>query len=270
MALAAVGAAVGPVTVAGAKSSNVLYNSTVAPLPHNLPSLGFQATQTAEFGNQIRLTKAGHLTSVVVTMSSWGCQTGSWSAKDCVTTPGSTFTEPITLNIYNANAPGTTLPGSLITTRTQTFKIPYRPSSSPSCTTNGGWGSSCVNGKAVNITFALDRNVPQNIVFGVAYNTSQYGYHPYGALACESTLAGCPYDSLNVAVSQDPTNLSKGSDPVFGKLFWNTSTASNYCDSGLAGSSFFRLDSPNTTPCWGAVTPSSAPFFIPAVKFNGS
>jgi hypothetical protein len=50
--------------------SSVLHNSTISPLPGNLPSLGFQATQTSEFGNQIKLTKAGQLGTVVVTMSS--------------------------------------------------------------------------------------------------------------------------------------------------------------------------------------------------------
>ena len=86
-----------------------------------------------------------------------------------------------------------------------------------------------------------------------------------------SSVSGCPYDSLNVALSQDPTNVTKGHDPDTGKLWWNTSTASDYCDSGTAGSGFFRLDSPSTTPCWGVNSPfDSAPFYVPAVQFMES
>ena len=257
--------------------ADVLYKSTVSPLPGNLPSQPFQAQQTIEFGNEIMLTKpASPLSSVVVTMSSWACQAGSWNTNDCVTAPGATFTEPITLNIYNA--PTTTTlpnPGALITSLTQTFSIPYRPSASPQCTGNslGQWydgKQGCFNGKAVNITFKFGPGIklPQDIVFGIAYNTSQYGPNPYGALPCESTPQGCPYDSLNVALSQDPTNLKVGSDPNTGKVFWNTKTATYYCDGGKAGSGTFRLDSPGVPPCWGVSSPSSPPFYIPAVQFN--
>ena len=58
-------------------SGTVVYDSTVNPLPGNLPSLGFEATQTSEVGNQVTLSGAANdLNNVVVTMSSWGCQSG--------------------------------------------------------------------------------------------------------------------------------------------------------------------------------------------------
>jgi hypothetical protein len=80
---------------------------------------------------------------------------------------------------------------------------------------------------------------------------------------------GCGYDSLNVALSQDPTDLSEGSDPNTGTVWWNTSTPPNYCDAGAHGSGFFRLDSPSTPPCWGVNFPyNAAPFYIPAVQFK--
>jgi hypothetical protein len=282
MAFAAIAAMVVPATVAGATGDNgVLYNSIISPVPGNLPSQPFQAQQTSEFGNQITLTEpAGRLRTVVVTMSSWACQSGAWSTNDCSTDPGAKFTEPITLNIYNVpTSTSFPRPGSLIATITKTFSIPYRPSASEKCTDLGFPGRwfdgkrGCFNGKAVNITFnfsPLHVTLPQDIVFGIAYNTSQYGYHPYGALPCEATAAGCPYDSLNVALSQDPTNLTRGSDPNVGKVFFNTATASLYCDGGAAGSGFFRLDSPSAPSCWGVNTPgTNAPFYIPAVRFNG-
>src|ERR1700730_10657108 len=231
---------------------DVLYQSTVSPLPGNLPSLGFQATQTSEFGNRVIMTKnALSLGKVTVTMSSWACQSGGGTT--CATTPGATFTEPITLNLYNPPATGTYVPGSLIVSLTKNFSIPYRPSADNVHCAGGAWldGTQCFNGKAHNIVFSLatlNIKLLQDFVFGIAYNTSQYGSHPNG---CDLvTGANCPADSLNVALSQDPTNVKKGSDPDTGKVFWNTSTATDYCDGGAAGSGFFRLDSPTAT-CWG-------------------
>ena len=59
-------------------------------------------------------------------MSSFGCESGTWNGSDCVTTPGATFSHPITLNIYNVGPSNSV--GSLLGTRTQTFNIPFRPS----------------------------------------------------------------------------------------------------------------------------------------------
>ena len=97
-------AAIVPATsvfAAPAATSNVLYNSLV-PSPGNLPSIGFEANQTAQFGNEITLTRSAKVATVVVAMDSWGCQSGSWtnSPAPCSTTPGSTFSEPIALNIF--------------------------------------------------------------------------------------------------------------------------------------------------------------------------
>ena len=258
-----------------ASDPDVLYKSTVTPLPGNLPSVGFQANQVSEFGNQIRMTKtANPVSNVTVTMSSWACQSGTWQSA-CVTKSGATFNEPITLNLYNAPATGTIVPGSLIVSVTKTFTIPYRPSANavkcPSAPTEWFDGRQCDNGKAHNIVFSLATlhiTLPQDIVFGIAYNTTTWGYHPIGTQPCDSTPQGCPYDSLNVALSQDPKNVTKGHDPDTGKLWWNTATATNYCDSGAAGYGFFRLDSPNVPSCWGVNSPyDSAPYYVPAVQF---
>jgi hypothetical protein len=289
-----------PATASPVTSSTV-YDSTVSPLPGNMVSLGYEATQTSEFGNQVTLGGAANeLNNVVVTMSSWGCQTGSPSngfgnANSCVTTPGATFSEPITLNVYNVGANNAV--GSLLATDTQTFAIPFRPSSSdPSDPTNSAAGctggqwydstdNSCYSGLANNITFNLAaQNVvlPNNVIYGIAYNTSDYGAVPYThATACAATVAGCGYDSLNVALSQDPTNVSVGSDPNPGQVFWNTATAANYCDGGTGGTGTFRIDgAANTSTCsdggantgWSAGAPATtgSPYFVPAVQFNAT
>jgi len=120
---------------------------------------------------------------------------------------------------------------------------------------------------ATNITFDFTSQaitLPDTVVYGIVYNTETFGPNPYGVPG--------PYDSLNVALSQDPTNLSAGSDPNPGTLFWNTNVPGNYCDGGTAGSGFFRLDSPGAgNNCWGVSPPfTNAPYYVPAVQFNAA
>jgi hypothetical protein len=284
-----------------------IYDSTVQPNPGNLASESYEATATAEFGNQISFAGTARvLDTVVVQMSSWGCQSGNWSTYNtapCVTSPGSTFTEPITLNVYNVGPPsayGPSTAGSLITSVTQTFSIPYRPSADTNYTTDcaatatadnvpvsdfaGTWYdaalNSCFNGYLTPITFTLGHVViPNDIVYGIAYNTSDFGYAPQGDnTACHSSSGGCGYDSLNVAVSQQPTAPSVGSNDYPGTVYQNIDNAgyqSNYCDGGAAGINVFRIDEPanyptgngTTSGCWGQGT-AATPWYIPAVQFN--
>ncbi len=202
----------------------------------------------------------------------------SWTNDTCSTKKGATFTEPITLNIYNPPTGTSPLPGSLIASITQTFSISYRPSADDkNCTGSdlGKWydkpSKTCFNGLATNISFDIDPHVtlPDSVVFGIAYNTTHHGYNPIGqSAACYTGPGGCGYDSLNVGLSEDPTDLSAGSDPNPGTVFWNTSTPSNYCDSGAAGVGMFRLDSP-TSACWSEGAPGTLPALIPAVQFKG-
>jgi hypothetical protein len=268
-----------------------IYDSTSTPLV-SIPSLGFEATQASEAGNLVQFSSspARLLTGVSVTMDSWGCQSGNWYDNPiCSTTPGSTFSEPITFNLYNVGPSNAV--GSLITTVTQTFNIPYRPSTDPSCPLSTADGSAppgdmeefmyngvCSHGLPVNVTFNLgDVVVPDEAIWSVAYNTSDYGAAPYNPPnppnpptypACHATSEGCGYDSLNVGLTV-ANGPSVGTDPLPGTVYWSTLTAANYCDGGTAGNSSFRLDSPNTTPCWGDQSPyHSAPWDIPAAQFN--
>ena len=123
--LVTVGLVTVPATVAGASGGSTIYDSTVSPLPGNQVSEAFEATQTSQLGNQISFTPGSGrvLTSVVVTLSSWGCQTGGWSTDDCSTTPGATFSEPITLNLYDVGHNGIAV-GTKFASVTQTFPGP--------------------------------------------------------------------------------------------------------------------------------------------------
>jgi hypothetical protein len=249
----------------------VIYNSVVTGVG-NLPSVGAEAYSFNEFGNSVTFGgKNRRLTKAVVSMSSWGCASGNWHDNNCVTPAGATFTEPITLNVYGPSSDGVH-PGALITTVTQTFKIPYRPSASSKCGTTGQWFDSlhkkCNNGKLVNLTFTIGGRVPSSAVYGIAYNTTHYGYNPIGeSAACYTSSGGCGYDSLNIALSQDPINVKVGYDTNPGKVWQNASVPSDYCDNGAAGTGTFRLDSPTST-CWGVDAPYNAPFYVPAVQFT--
>lgn len=233
-----------------------VYNNIPTPLPGNLASLGFEATSTSEFGDRVKFSTGtgGDLLTATVTMSSWGCESGTWSQENCVTTPGATFSHPITLNIYEVGVGNE--PGDLIGSVTQTFNIPYRPSTDPDCA-NGAWqdgSGDCWNGLATNITFDLSSlpNVPNEVIFGIAYNTTHRGYAPIGeAASCFSEPGGCGYDSLNVGTTDENPTVGANSDPD--DAYWNTSIASWYCSPGPAGT--FRRD------CgWTG--------FQPAVKFT--
>ena len=81
--------------------STTSYSSLVSPLPGYLPSLGVEPYYFDELGNEINLASSGTLSSVVVTMVSFACETGSWTNDTCVTTPGATYPVPITFNIYS-------------------------------------------------------------------------------------------------------------------------------------------------------------------------
>jgi hypothetical protein len=230
-----------------------MYDTTISPNPVSLPSLGFEATSTSELGQQIAFAPGTSRTlgNVVVDMEDWACQTGGDST--CVTTPGSTFAQPITLNIYNVGPSNAV--GSLIESVTQTFDIPFRPSSG-TCTTDPtaylGADGVCHHGILAPVTFTFPTQValPDSLVYGVAFNPTDHGYDPTG-------VAG-PYDSLNVALNNLGAGPSVGSDPAGSdSIYWNTSYAGFTCN-GSSGS--FQIDDGLRDGCWNSE---------PAVQFNG-
>jgi hypothetical protein len=254
---------------AGSPNGTTIYSSLISGGPRsNVPSVGAEAYAFNEFGNQINFSSssARHLNSVTVTLSSWACVQGTWNNNNCSTPSGATFSQPMTLNIYSVGSDGIDV-GTLLATANQTFDVPYRPSASPKCTgaDAGKWYQSasktCFNGLANNVTFNFAGNVtlPDTVAYGIAYNSSHHGYAPLGETACNTTDAGCPYDSLNIALANEPTDVSVGSDPHSGTIWQNSPYGGQYCDSGAAGIGIFRLDSP-TSACWAS--------YIPAVQFK--
>lgn len=257
------------------QKAGVIYNSVINPLPGNLVSVGYESNAYNEFGNAVNFsTGTSHdLSKVVVTMSSWGCVSGNWYLHTCSTPEDATFAQPITLNVYGASTDGVH-PGAKIASVTNTFNIKYRPSASPQCVDGniGKWydkeAKTCFSGLAQNITFNVKNvKVASSAIFGIAFNTTHYGYAPVGQSApCFSTTAGCGYDSLNVALTEDPTNVSVGTSVVAGKPWLASNDATQYADHGAAGVGTFRMDSPSVAPWWGVNDSSSAPWYVPAIK----
>jgi hypothetical protein len=224
---------------ADASAGTAVYNNIPRPIPPNVPSLGYQATQTAEFGDYVRLAGTDRRAkSATVLMSDWA------KHSDYPTMDPAGFVHPITLNIYNVNLTGSVPAlGSQLGTVTQNFLIPWRPETNSSCP-DDAWKASdgvCYHGFAFTITFdlrSLALTLPSELIVGIAYNTNTWGYHPIG-------LPG-PYESLNVGL-QDVPPPSVGTDMEPDAVFWNTMTPGNYTDGGAGGVGIFRRDT-NWTP----------------------
>ena len=241
-----------------AAPTTTIYDNIPSPIPSNVPSVGFEATSTSEFGGgfQFASTQRENPT-VTVLMSSWACEDGTWNAATCATSPGATFNHPITLKVYELNADNTV--GDLLVEDTQSYEMPYRPSTNlANCPTGGGWydGTSCKNGKAFTISHTFNGvTLPEDAIISVAYNTSHHGYVPIGTSDCSSEPEGCPYDSLNVGTSPSPTVGT--ALPSINDVYQNSTWAGAYCDENLATGTF-RLDS----GCWSG--------FLPAIEVSAS
>lgn len=259
-----------------------IYDSIPAEYPGSFPSLGYEATSTDEFGDHIMFAGSSRgLHSVEVSLTNWSCEndfdlvSGSWvpnrdgyAGEACVSTPGSSFSHPITLNIYEVDNSGTNpAVGNLLASITENFDIPYRPSwDSVNCTASGQtpgtdvpfggtWFDpvlgACVHGYAFNITFdftALNVALPEEVIYAVAYNVANHGDAPLGTPG--------PYSSLNVSVTANAPTI--GTNVEADTVFWDTSYGPFYCDGGAGGTDTLRRDA----GCWGTYTP--------VVRFNAN
>jgi hypothetical protein len=208
----------------GGKATAV-YNSIPSKLPGSVPSEPFEANHTSEFGDQVGLGgPSRNLKGMTVTMVSWGCERGHWYSGDCSTDAGATFNVPLTFTIYNDDA------SAVLAQSTQNVNIPYRPSADSRCIGEdaGKWYSktdhTCYNGYAVNVQtdFAgVAAQLPDEVIFSTAFNTTTSGYSPVGPSQCNSDLGGCGYDSLNVGAWSAPNAPYVGTDIREDQVFRN-------------------------------------------------
>ncbi len=214
-----------------------VYDAIPSPLPPNMASLGFQATQTSEFGDHVNLTGTSRvLNTVTVTMSDWALFS-DYSADPRYSADSANWSHPVTVNVYSNHLGTNGAPDTLLATTTEDITIPWRQAADPTCATPTAWRAvdgNCYNGIAFNAVFDLSSpsvTLPNDVIVGVAYNTQTYGTTPLGADG--------PYNSLNVGVEGAAT---VGTDNNTDNVFWNTSTAAWYADSGAAGVGIFRED----------------------------
>ncbi len=227
-----------------------IYDSNPSPLPGNVSSQGFECCQVAEFGDQVAFAAATprHLQQATVTMSSWATKASWPTIGDAVG-----FDHPLTLNIYSVGpiVAGNPTLGTLLGSFPKLVHVPYRKAADPiNCATtpahperNGTqWtadgGVTCFNGQAFQVTFDLSGlgvAVPDQIVWGVAYNTSEFGVTPLRP----SAPAGGPYDSLNVGA--EGAGASVGTD-VNGDVAWLSGGNYPYCDGGAGNTGALRPD----------------------------
>ncbi|MFF3574899.1 hypothetical protein [Nocardia jiangxiensis] len=186
----------------------------------------FNGNSTNEFGRGVGLAgNARGLVSLDVVFASYGCSVSGNYVTGCVTTPGATFEHPITANIYSLG--NLTTP---IATVTQDFAIPYRPSAdNERCTGDyaGAWfnaqggpnlpgsvpeGGRCQFsvGKVLTFSFPAGTTLPDQVVWTVTFNTTEFGHHPIGGGA--ACYPNCPYDSLNVGATNFPNAPYAGTD----------------------------------------------------------
>ncbi len=213
--------------------ADIVYSTLPPPTLPSEVSQPYQAQQTAEFGGEIQFAGTDRsLTTVTVALDNWAYE----STYEPVGTSAG-FDETLTLNLYNLGVGDNV--GSLIATETITDLVPWRPEPDPAHCAPGsnndymGSDGNCYAGALSTATFDFTGvGVPDEIIFGLAYNTSTYGYHPIGTPG--------PYDSLNFALSSVPPLV--GSQPLPDTAYWNTTTAGDYADGGAGGVGVFRQD----------------------------
>jgi len=219
------------VALGGVANADLIYSTIPTVLPGNVDSLGYQATQTASFGDLIQFAGgATTLSGATAVMSDWALE----STYETVGTSAGYYV-PLTLTLYNVGAGNTV--GSVIASDTETDLVPWRPEADPTCPGGGtAWrdgGGNCWNGLAFTVGFNFSGvSVPAQIIYGLSFNTQSSGANPIG-------VAG-PYNSLNFGLSTDPPSV--GSNPLPDTAYWNTTTASNYTDGGAGGTGTFRQD----------------------------
>jgi hypothetical protein len=227
-----------------AVSYTTVYNNIPSPLPGNVPSEAMQSTWSSEVGGEVQLAGPSRdNTKVTLALSSWACQSGNPEDGTCVSEKGAKFAWPVMLHIYAANSDDSV--GTQVASLTKTFKMPYRPSASTSCTGEhlGGWVQKghCFHGKLFKVTFVLKGvSIPSKAIVSVAYNTDGFGAEP-------ASVPG-PYDFLNVAGLEGGPSV--GSDPQPQSDYISSLWTGAYCDNGAAGTGSFRFD-PALPSCVG-------------------
>jgi hypothetical protein len=225
--------------------ADVVYDTIPSSLAANYTSQAYQATQTSGFGDAITLANspvnARAATSATVLLSNWAKQS-DWTTYPLGNAAG--YYEPMTLTLYNYATPGPDPKvGSIVAQSSTLAFIPWRPPTDVACAGNDGYssGGNCYHGIATPVTFTFNgESLPDNVIFGLTFNTETYGANPTGVDG--------PYDSLNYALVPNGPTVGTDADP--NGVEWNTATQ-GWLTTGTAGA--FGPDS--SVANWGGSVP---------------
>jgi hypothetical protein len=238
-AMLATGAVLAATAGTASAETEVIYNNIPSTLPGNFASYGNEAYSMSEFGGLVEFGGTARKNpTVIVAMSSWACETGNWYEHTCKSELGNKFEWPVSFSVYEVGPGGAV--GAKIAAGSKVFRMPYRPSASVKCTGEkaGEWFGQgrCWHGKAFKIALPLKlAKLPAKAIVSVSYNTTDHGPSPIGATACNSTSAGCFYDSLNVAIIEPSEPApTVGTDPS-SDVYVNATYSEMFCTSGAAG-----------------------------------
>jgi len=271
-------------------TTSVVYDSIVSPSPADWWNQAFSELNTsfgpAAIGNAVTLASStAPLNNVVVLVDNWACEVGNGNGPDCVTAdttgPDSTFPVTMTFTIFKpGSTPGTV--GTAITSDTQTFNIPFRPSADTvNCaagkatwatgynTDGSQWydaaTKTCNWGQISPVTFndfsPAGEVLPSNVIYGISYTPNSQGIKD-------------PSNYLNVVLSTESTNVTVGSDTDPGNLYMNVPTdGSGAAAAGSGGevsctpaeAGFVEYSTASGSGCGLGLTNN-----IPAVQFNTS
>jgi hypothetical protein len=226
-------------------AESVIYNSIPNPLPPNVVSQAYQATQTGEFGGLIQFAGGNtsySLSSATIAMSDWALASTPANAPNGTTITSTGFYVPLTLSLYNVGPSDAV--GSLIGSDSITAFIPFRPEPDGciggDSTSYTGSDHGCYHGSLSTVTFDLAGiDAPNQIIYGLSFNTQTYGAAPIGVDG--------PYNSLNIGLST--TDPSVGSNPLPGTAYLDSGTGIFRQDSGWAPySGAVEFDAASPTP----------------------
>ena len=228
--------AVVAIAAGAASAKQVLYNNIPSTLPGSMYTVGNEAFKIDEYGGAIGVPHSIKNPTVTVIMSSKACEIGSQQADSCETPkPKKTVKIPVTLRMYSTVAgfpTGAAGVGAELGKVTTEIKMPYRPSSNDKkCNELFGPGhvatwydegqNKCFHGMAFAVKFKLPGLIGPisqshpSVIVNISYNSTNHGPTPEGPQACSTSFAGCPYDLLDVAITETAeNNLTVGTQPT--------------------------------------------------------
>ncbi|GIG54210.1 S-layer homology domain-containing protein [Demequina activiva] len=219
-------------------ASSVVFSSLPAEAPASYPSIGFNARSTLAVGDIVELAGANRmLDQIEVSLNSWACESGTGA--ECVSTPGSSYTHPVTATVYAVDGEGAAAaPSAVLAELTQDVDVPFRPSANAEECGEGAstWHDAaldtCQNGFSFPVTFdfsATATPLPDEVVVAFSTYTSK-----------NSDLAKGPYDSLNIDLGD--TSASVGTDSDIDSIVIDAYAPVGYNDDGEAGLGALRQD----------------------------